>query len=103
MLLLYCCTSIDINADGRRGKSEKYVIVTTLDPNPTQTLIGILWGGQCLDAVACECSRLIRSIWLLCAERLLSQFGRLDAVGWKSYVRTTVSVSYTHLTLPTKA
>ena len=31
-----------------------------------------LWGDQCLDAVACECSinRLIRPIWLLCVKRL---------------------------------
>ena len=36
----------------------------------TLTLIGTLWGDQCLDAVACEGSRLIRPIWLLCLERL---------------------------------
>ena len=69
---VYCCTSIDIIIDGRRRKNEKYVIMTTLDPNPTQTLIGMLWGDQCLDAVACKGSRLIRPIWLLCVERLLS-------------------------------
>ena len=63
---------MDLIVDGRRGKNEKYVIMTTLDPNPTQTLIGMLWGDQCLDAVACEGSRLIRPIWLLCVERLLS-------------------------------
>ena len=33
------------------------------------TLIGMLWGDQCLDAVAREGSRLIRPIWLLCLER----------------------------------
>ena len=38
----------------------------------TLTLIGTLWGDQCLDAVACEGSRLIWPIWLLCLERLLS-------------------------------
>ena len=69
---VYCCTSLDIIVDGRRGKNEKYVIMTTLDPNPTQTLIGMLWGDQWSDAVACEGSRLIRPIWLLCVERLLS-------------------------------
>ena len=70
VLLLYCCTSIDIVVDGRRGKNEKNVIMNTLDPNPTQTLIGMLWGDQRLDAVAGEGSRLIRPIWLLCVERL---------------------------------
>ena len=29
----------------------------------------MLWDDQCLDAVACEGSRLIRPIWLLCLER----------------------------------
>ena len=34
VLLLYCCTSIDI-VDDRRGKNEKYVIVTTRpEPQP---------------------------------------------------------------------
>ena len=36
----------------------------------TLTLIGKLLGDQCLDAVTCEGSRLIRPIWLLCVERL---------------------------------
>ena len=38
----------------------------------TLTLIRTLWGDQCLDAVAREGSRLIKLIWLLCLERLLS-------------------------------
>ena len=29
-----------------------------------------LWGDRCLDAVACEGSRLIRPTWMLCLERL---------------------------------
>ena len=62
VLLLYCCTRIDIIVDGRRGKNEKYVIMTTLDPNPTQTLIKTLWRDQCLHAVALKGSRLIRPI-----------------------------------------
>ena len=38
----------------------------------TQTLTRVLWGDQCLDAVACEGSitRLIRPTWMLCLERL---------------------------------
>ena len=40
VLVLYCFTSIDIIADSRLGKNEKYVIMT-LDPNHTQTLIGM--------------------------------------------------------------
>ena len=74
VLVLYCFTSIDIIADSRLGKNEKYVIMT-LDPNHTQTLIGMyafqLYGWPVsLDAVACEGSRLIRPIRLLCLERL---------------------------------
>ena len=96
VLLLYCCTSIGIIVDGRRGKNKKSLIMTTLDPNLTQTLSRMRWGEQCLDAVACEGSRLIRPLWLLCVERLY--FNKLirsarDAVGWKSKVRTTVCIS----------
>ena len=36
----------------------------------THTLTGMPWGGQCLNAVSCEGSSLIRSIWLLSLERL---------------------------------
>ena len=71
-VLLYQYRHYNNIVDGRRAKNEKYVIMITLDPNPTQTLIGMLWGDQCLDAVACDGSRLIRPIWLLCVERLSS-------------------------------
>ena len=70
VLLLYCCTS---RHHCRRPPWEKRKIrdMTTVDPNPTQTLIGMLWGDECfLDAVGCEGSRLIRPMWLLCVERL---------------------------------
>ena len=36
----------------------------------TLTLIGTLWGDQCLHAGAWEGSRLIRPTWLLCLERI---------------------------------
>ena len=70
VLTLYCCTS---RHHCRRPPWEKRKIrdMTTVDPNPTQTLIGMLWGDECfLDAVDCEGSRLIRPMWLLCVERL---------------------------------
>ena len=38
----------------------------TLTLTRTLTLIGTLWGDQCLDAVACEGSRLIRPARVLC-------------------------------------
>ena len=34
--------------------------------HPTRTL----WGDQCLDAVTCKGSRLIRPTWMLCLELL---------------------------------
>ena len=37
----------------------------------TLTLTRTLWDDQCLDAVACEGSRLIRATWFLCVEILL--------------------------------
>ena len=41
------------------------------DPNPNPiTLTRTLWSDQCLDAVACEGSRLIRRTWMLCLEIL---------------------------------
>ena len=52
----------------------------------TLTLIGTLWGDQCLDAEACEGSRLIGSTWMLCSElffnRLIPQ--ARDALAWKA-------------------
>ena len=36
----------------------------------TLTLTRTLWSDQCLDAVACEGSRLIRPAWMLCLEIL---------------------------------
>ena len=46
----------------------------------TLTLTRTLWGDQCLDAAACEGSRLIGPIWwLLCLKRL-SWFSRLGVL-----------------------
>ena len=55
--------------DGRRGKNEKYVVVTT-HRTLTLTLIGTPWVDQYVDAGACEGSWLILPTWLICSERL---------------------------------
>ena len=72
-VLLY--HSIDI-VDGRRGKKRKIRDYDCSTRTLTLTLIGTLWGDQCLDAVACGGARLIRPIWLVCLERL-----HVDSVG----------------------
>ena len=46
--MYYCCFAepvrIDIIVDGRRGKDDKYVIMTTLDPNPNPNLNwNVMW------------------------------------------------------------
>ena len=57
-------------------------------PTRTLTLISTrtLWSGQCLDAVACEVSRLIRPTWMLCLEILNVDWALIgparDAVGY---------------------
>ena len=44
VLLLFCCTGIDIIVDDRRGKDDKYVIMVTLDPNPNPNLNwNVMW------------------------------------------------------------
>ena len=72
-VLLY--HSIDI-VDGRRGKKRKIRDYDCSTRTLTLTLIGTLWGDQCLDAGACEGFWLIRPIWSL----WLIQLAR-DAVG----------------------
>ena len=51
----------------------------------TKTLIRMLWGKQCSDTVACEGSRLIRPVWLLCCERILSRSCRLGMLWMEKY------------------
>ena len=85
MYAWWCCRSV---ATARRYRGvTKTVWLSCLKPttrtptlNPTRTP----WGVQCLGAVACEGSRLIRPARILCLEGLLGLFDRLrDAVAWK--------------------
>ena len=59
----------------------------------TQSLVGMLVGDQCLDDVACEGSRLIPPLWLVCSEILLSSFGRLGML-WVGNTRTIGTTVY---------
>ena len=71
--IYYCCTLLYQYRHCRRPPWEKRKIryYDHLTLTLTLTLTRTLWGDQCLDAVACEGSRLIRATWFLCVERLL--------------------------------
>ena len=65
---------------------------------PTRTLTVTLtrtrWSDQCLDAVPCESSNLIRPTWMLCVERLHVDWTLIrparDAVGYCiTYIKQT--------------
>ena len=65
----------------------------------TLTLTRTLWGDQCLEAVACEGSRLIRPAWILCLEILNVDWTLIGPLGvlWGFYITEVKQPGCTYL------